>query len=121
MTLSIFTDSFDCVFRFLAAILDEHLGCEETEFWRWVADCVTEYEAAHPALIDRFARYDLFAPTFTRNCLNRLQLKNNQMMVDLEAKDPVDSLQFVGTLKNPIAPFRRRDASRTAEVLHGTP
>jgi siderophore synthetase component len=103
MTLSIFTDSFDCVFRFLAAILYEHASYPEERFWQCVAACIREYEREHPELAAKFRRYDLFAPTFIRNCLNRLQLRNNRMMVDLNAVDPVDSLQFAGTLKNPIA------------------
>ncbi|MCG8388904.1 MAG: hypothetical protein MJA30_25350, partial [Cytophagales bacterium] len=50
-------------------------------------------------------RYDLFAPEFTLSCLNRLQLRNHKQMLDLA--DPVGSLQFAGTLKNPIAPYKR--------------
>lgn len=106
MTLSIFTDVFDCVFRFLAAILEEHAGYSEVSFWRAVADSIGAYERARPELADRFARYDLFASTFIRNCLNRLQLTNHEEMVDLNAPEPVDSLQFVGTLTNPIASLK---------------
>jgi hypothetical protein len=49
-------------------------------------------------------RHDLFTPEFPHSCLNRLQLRNNQQMVDLS--DPAKNLQFAGTLKNPIAVFR---------------
>lgn len=112
MTLSIFTDVFDCVFRFLAPILHTHADFPESRFWGRVADCIRDYEQSQPALADKFRKYDLFAPTFIRNCLNRLQLTNNQLMVDLNAAEPVDSLQFVGTLDNPIAELR--------EGAHGT-
>ena len=54
-----------------------------------------------PELADRFRRYDLFAPEFALSCLNRLQLRDNQQMVDLA--DPSGALQLVGTLANPIA------------------
>ena len=59
------------------------------------------YQAAHPEFTDKFARYDLFAPEFKRSCLNRLQLRNNAQMIDLD--DPAGNLQFAGTLVNPIA------------------
>ncbi|MEW6036975.1 MAG: GNAT family N-acetyltransferase [Pseudomonadota bacterium] len=102
--LSIFTDFFDLIFRYLSHILLEHGGYPEREFWRRVAECVTEYQEAHPELSDKFARHDLFAPEFIRSCVNRLQLANNQQMIDLA--DPAKNLKFVGTLKNPIAEFR---------------
>jgi len=106
MTLGIFTDVFDCVFRFLTPILQEQAGYPEQRFWALVAECIHEYQREHPALAAKFRRYDLFAPTFIRNCLNRLQLRNNRQMVDLNAPDPVDSLQMVGVLQNPIAAYR---------------
>ena len=40
---------------------------------------------------------------FALSCLNRLQLRNNQQMVDLP--DPAGALQLVGTLENPLARF----------------
>lgn len=49
------------------------------------------------------ARYDLFTERFPLSCLNRLQLRNNRQMVDLQ--NPAKELQIVGTLANPIAPF----------------
>ncbi len=106
--LSIFTDVFDCIFRYLSHILVEHAGYPETHFWRLVADCVLEYQQAHPALADKFERYDLFAPEFIRSCLNRLQLGNNQQMIDLA--NPAKNLKFAGTLKNPIAAFKSKAA-----------
>ncbi|MBV8045746.1 MAG: IucA/IucC family siderophore biosynthesis protein [Paludibacterium sp.] len=103
-TLWLLTDVFDCFFRFLAAILHEQGHFPETLFWAEVAGCVQRYQADTPHLADKFARYDLFAPTFTRSCLNRLQLANNRQMVNLA--DPSQGLQFHGTLENPIARFR---------------
>jgi siderophore synthetase component len=99
--LSIFTDVFDCFFRFLSAnLVAEGLVDEET-FWGAVAECVTAYQEATPHLADKFKQYDMFAPEFARSCLNRLQLRDNEQMVDLA--DPAGALQLVGTLKNPIA------------------
>ncbi|MEV8093616.1 IucA/IucC family siderophore biosynthesis protein [Kitasatospora sp. NPDC085879] len=101
--LSIFTDVFDCFFRYLAAILAEEGVLDEDGFWRTVAACVADYRDSVPHLAERFEQYDLFAPEFALSCLNRLQLRNNRQMVDLA--DPSAALQLVGTLANPIARF----------------
>lgn len=102
--LSIFTDVFDCIFRFISAILDESGTLPEEKFWQSVAACVKNYQHAHPQLASKFARYDMFTPEFTRSCLNRLQLANNQQMINLS--DPAENLKFAGTLENPIAAFK---------------
>ncbi|MEU3028215.1 IucA/IucC family protein [Streptomyces incarnatus] len=99
--LSIFTDVFDCFFRFLAANLAADGVLTEDEFWRTVAEVSREYQEANPQLADRFRQYDLFAPEFALSCLNRLQLRDNRQMVDLA--DPSAALQLVGTLRNPLA------------------
>jgi siderophore synthetase component len=99
--LAVFTDVFDCFFRFLGAILHTGGVLDEKAFWRTVTACVTDYQRAHPELDGKFRRYDLFAPEFARSCLNRLHLRNNQQMVDLN--DPSAALQFAGTLANPLA------------------
>ncbi|MFJ9825943.1 IucA/IucC family protein [Streptomyces sp. NPDC101160] len=101
--LSVFTDVFDCFFRFLGATLAAEGVVGEDDFWRTVAACVKGYQDAHPELADRFARYDMFADTFALSALNRLQLRNNRQMVDLA--DPSAALQLVGDLVNPIARF----------------
>lgn len=99
--LTIFTDVFDCFFRHLNAVLAAEGVLDEDDFWRTVADCATDYAARVPHLADRLRRHDLFAAEFTLSCLNRLQLRNNQQMVDLA--DPSAALQFAGTLTNPLA------------------
>ncbi|WP_407110368.1 IucA/IucC family siderophore biosynthesis protein [Streptomyces sp. DSM 116494] len=101
--LSIFTDVFDCFFRFLAANLAEEGVLEEDAFWRTVAEITREYQASVPELADKFTRYDMFAKEFALSCLNRLQLRDNKQMVDLA--DPSGALQLIGTLKNPLAEF----------------
>ncbi len=102
--LSIFTDVFDCIFRFISAILHQSGTLPEDQFWQAVANCVKEYQQAHPQFASKFARYDLFTPEFTLSCLNRLQLANNQQMINLS--DPAENLKFAGTLVNPIAQWR---------------
>ncbi|MEU6916607.1 IucA/IucC family protein [Streptomyces olindensis] len=101
--LSIFTDVFDCFFRFLAANLATEGILEEDDFWRTVAEVTRAYQESMPELADKFKQYDMFAPEFALSCLNRLQLRNNEQMVDLS--DPSGALQLVGNLKNPIAEF----------------
>ncbi|MET7988053.1 IucA/IucC family siderophore biosynthesis protein [Streptomyces sp. NPDC005281] len=101
--LSIFTDVFDCFFRFLAAQLADEGVIGEEDFWRTVAESVRAYQDSMPELEDKFRQYDLFAPEFALSCLNRLQLRDNRQMVDLA--DPSGALQLIGTLKNPIAGF----------------
>ncbi|MFG2608389.1 IucA/IucC family protein [Streptomyces sp. NPDC048514] len=101
--LSIFTDVFDCFFRFLAARLAGEGVLEEDDFWHTVAEVTREYQQANPQLADRFRQYDMFAPDFALSCLNRLQLRDNRQMVDLA--DPSGALQLVGRLDNPLAGF----------------
>ncbi|MFJ3643433.1 IucA/IucC family protein [Streptomyces sp. NPDC090108] len=101
--LSVFTDVFDCFFRFLAANLAAEGVLTEDGFWGTVAEVTRAYQEENPELADRFRQYDLFAPEFALSCLNRLQLRNNRQMVDLS--DPSGALQLVGTLKNPLAAF----------------
>ncbi|WP_112469465.1 IucA/IucC family protein [Streptomyces triticisoli] len=101
--LSILTDVFDCFFRFLAAQLATEGVLQEDDFWRTVAEVVRAYQASVPELAEKFRQYDMFAPEFALSCLNRLQLRNNQQMVDLA--DPSGALQLAGNLKNPLAEF----------------
>jgi siderophore synthetase component len=101
--LSVFTDVFDCFFRFLAAALATEGVLSEDDFWRTVAEVSRAYQEANPELADRFRQYDLFAPEFALSCLNRLQLRDNRQMVDLA--DPSGALQLIGTLRNPVAGF----------------
>ncbi|HET6737769.1 MAG TPA: IucA/IucC family siderophore biosynthesis protein [Kribbella sp.] len=100
--LSIFTDVFDCIFRFLAPLLDREELLSVDDFWSVVASSIRDYQSATPELAEAFAKYDIFAPSFALSCPNRLQLRNNQQMVDLT--DVAGSLQYAGTLNNPLAP-----------------
>ena len=99
--LSIFTDVFDCFFRYLVAILVREERITEHDFWHGVAQSVKAYQQANPALNARFKEYDFFSDEFAHSCLNRLQLGNNKQMVDLT--DPAGSLQFAGSLNNPVS------------------
>ncbi len=102
----IFTDVFDCYFRHLAAILDDKGVMPEQRFWSLVAECVEDYQASQPQMAEKFARHDLFVAEFPRNCINRLQLRDNQQLLD--PNDPAKGFQYAGTLANPLAAARRR-------------
>jgi len=110
--LGIFIDVFDGVLRHINQVLVENACCSEDDFWCAVADCVCDYEDAHPEMAEKFAHYDMFVPEFLHSCLNRLQLGNNVQMVNLA--DPASSLKMAGKLVNPIAGMRRRAAARPA-------
>lgn len=108
----ILLDIFDCIFRYLAPILDKQTEVSEALFWELVADNVRDYQAQHPQLADKFAQYDLFKDSFVRTCLNRIQLNNNQQMIDLADREK--NLRFAGGLDNPLAAFRQSHAFGSA-------
>ena len=88
--LSIFVDVFSCFFRFVSAILDEDGVLQEDMFWQRVTVSIQH----HLQFSDDFDRFDLFSPTYAHSCLNRLQLANNQQMVNLD--DPASALKLAG-------------------------
>lgn len=104
----ILLDIFDCIFRYLAPILDKQTEVSEALFWELVADNVRDYQAQHPQLADKFAQYDLFKDSFVRTCLNRIQLNNSQQMIDLADREK--NLRFAGGIDNPLAAFRQSHA-----------
>jgi len=97
----IFTDVFDCFFRPMAALLDEHGLLPADRFWDLVAANVANYQAAHPELKAKFIAHDIFAADFARNCINRLQLRDNQNLI--EPGNPDRDFVFEGRMQNPIA------------------
>ncbi|MDX2357325.1 GNAT family N-acetyltransferase [Dietzia sp. PP-33] len=116
--LSIHTDVMDGVLRHLAAILDEAGVLTASEFWDEVRSCLQTLAGGQKGPgegdrdeidggeidrdeIDADTWEALFAPRFRHSCLNRLQLRDTRQMVDLT--DQAGSLQFAGTLTNPLA------------------
>lgn len=96
--LSLHTDVLDGVLRHLAAILDDHHLLPETRFWQLCRECVAGYRADHPETADRSP---LDASSFRHSCLNRLQLRNPETMVDLGNQNT--SLMYAGWMDNPLA------------------
>lgn len=99
--LSIFTQIFDCFFRFLNEVLVEHLDYPEEQFWSLAADCIRAYQARYPELEDKFRKFDLFTKEIPKTCLNRLQIRNSKKMIDMAA--PFRNQHFAGILKNPLS------------------
>jgi siderophore synthetase component len=94
------SDVFDRFLRFLAALLDAADVLTARAFWTEVAACVRRYQAAHPSMAETFERLDLFTDEVPLMCMNRLQLRNNQEMVDLA--DPASAVEVVGRTGNPL-------------------
>ncbi|MEK6312454.1 MAG: GNAT family N-acetyltransferase [Curtobacterium sp.] len=91
--LGVFTDVFDGVLRYLAAILDEDGVLPAAVFWRIVGECVD-------GSVGRTRTIDFRVPDFEHSCLNRLQLRNTVQMVDLSGQ--TESLIRAGRMPNPI-------------------
>ncbi|MFF5791775.1 GNAT family N-acetyltransferase [Paeniglutamicibacter sp. NPDC012692] len=102
--LAIFTDVVDCFLRFLAPALAREGVCDEEEFWAIAAQRLLAYRERNPEQAEAFDALELFAPDFELSCLNRLQLRNNQQMLDLA--DQSGGLIYAGMLANPMAGHR---------------
>jgi siderophore synthetase component len=106
-TRPIFTQLFDGIFRFVAAILSEQHDLQEQDFWQLVAECISEYQREHPELAAKFSQYDLFADSITPDALNRMQILNSRKLRD--RSNPFD-VPTIGEVKNPVAKFRQVSA-----------
>ncbi len=102
-TRPIFTQLFDGIFRFIAAILDEQGGLPEGEFWQLVAGSITEYQQRFPALSHQFRQYDLFAPMIAPDALNRMQILNSRKLRD--RANPFD-VPGIHEVINPVAAYK---------------
>lgn len=102
-TLPLFTQVFDSIFRFIAAILVEHADFPEDEFWKLVAECILDYQSAHPEFSESFQKFDLFVNEFSPDALNKLQLNNNRQLRN--RANPFQNLPYIGIVKNPVTPF----------------
>ncbi|MQA14764.1 MAG: IucA/IucC family siderophore biosynthesis protein [Pseudonocardiaceae bacterium] len=86
-------------FRYLAGLVESHLGVAEDEFWAMVRDEVIGYQKRFPELADRFQLFDLLAPDLARLCLNR-----NRLLLDGYADRPERPHAAVhGRVPNPLA------------------
>lgn len=58
----------------LCLCLERHYDLPEATFWAMTAETILAYQAAHPALAERFALFDLFAPTVSIEELTKRRL-----------------------------------------------
>jgi siderophore synthetase component len=85
-------------FRYLAPLVEDHLGVPEHEFWAMVRAEVLAYQAGAPQLADRFKIFDLLTPEIERLCLNR-----NRLLLDAYRDRPERPHAAVhGTIPNPL-------------------
>lgn len=103
--LAVHTDVVDGLLRHLAALLHSHQILEQEVFWSTAARILEEHRMRFPEL---WHQLDLFRATFVHSCLNRLQLRDPQAMVELT--DPSASLITAGRLANPLAEYRPASA-----------
>ncbi|WP_432459631.1 IucA/IucC family protein [Agarivorans sp. QJM3NY_25] len=68
------TGHFVTVLRFVSPKLIS-LGIDETQFYRYLADEIRSYQAAHPQLQERFEMFDLLKPEIEKLCVNRVRFK----------------------------------------------
>ncbi|MFC6340130.1 IucA/IucC family siderophore biosynthesis protein [Pseudomonas sp. CCM 7891] len=70
--------SCDCFFFICLAemsiFLNQHYQLDETRFWQMTADVISAYQAAHPQHRERFALFDVFAPSYEVEELTKRRL-----------------------------------------------
>lgn len=115
--LGVLSDVFDDFLRHLALLLHESGLVTDGDFWATVARSIAEFQDTHTDLAERFAKWDLFAPTFPAIHLNRLQISNNRRMVNLG--DSYAALVDNGhALVNPIAQHRPAVAATSGKEVN---
>ncbi|RMB12094.1 IucA/IucC family protein [Eilatimonas milleporae] len=91
------TAHFVTVLRFISAGLARRDGYDEQRFYRICATVLARYRASHPDLRERFALFDILAPTVKRVCINRARFRIGY------GDSPERPLPIVGTdLANPL-------------------
>ncbi|AHL34045.1 AcsC protein [Pseudomonas brassicacearum] len=70
--------SCDCFFFIclaeMAIFLHQHYQLEESRFWQMTAEVITAYQTAHPQHRERFALFDVFAPSYEVEELTKRRL-----------------------------------------------
>ncbi len=77
----------------LAMFLQRHYGLVEADFWSRIAASISRYQARHPELAERFAAFDLFAPSIRIE-----QLAKRRLFAETEAR--------LQTVPNPLHRWR---------------
>lgn len=70
--------SCDCLFFIcltdIAIFLHQHYGMDESRFWEMTAEIITGYQQRHPQHRERFALFDVFAPSYEVEELTKRRL-----------------------------------------------
>lgn len=69
----LYTGHFVTVLRFVSPYLAAESGYTEKQFYLLLSARIRHYQAQHPALQDRFAKFDILAPTMEKICINRVR------------------------------------------------
>jgi siderophore synthetase component len=89
--------SCDCFFFIclaeMAIFLHQQYQLEESRFWQMTAKVITAYQAEHPQHRERFALFDVFAPSYEVEELTKRRLLG-------------DSERRFKTVPNPLHAFR---------------
>jgi len=102
MAHSITSAVFAGVFRFLAGVVEDHLGLPEQRFWAVVREALLTWRADHPELAGEFDALGLLTPTVERIALNREHLTGGGFHDRAERDAAPDVVH--GRAPNPLAP-----------------
>ncbi|ABF07998.1 IucA/IucC family protein [Cupriavidus metallidurans] len=85
------------------AMLADHGYLEEPEFWRIVAGVIRDYQADHPELAERFARFDCFVPTIAIELLASRRFLPEVRLRTRDAPNPLASAPTSALTGSPTA------------------
>lgn len=101
MAHSLLSALFAGHFRFLAPLLEEHLGLPRAVFWRTVRAHLLAWREANPDLVGDFDAFGLLEPRIERIALNREHLTGGGFH-DRSERDAAPDVVH-GTVPNPVA------------------
>lgn len=87
-------------FRFLAPLVEDHLGVPEVRFWHLVREIVERHHHRFPELRDRIDRFGILDAEVERICLNREQLTGGGFHDRAEKDESFDVVD--GVVANPL-------------------
>ncbi len=69
------TGHFVTTLRFISPLFEEQLQLPESAFYRLLADCLRDYQAAQPQLAERHRLFPLFSKELDKVCINRVRFR----------------------------------------------
>jgi aerobactin synthase len=67
------TGNFLTALRFISALCWRKLALPEIRFYQLLAQAIRKYQGRHAELIEHYQRFDLFAPSVAKLCINRVR------------------------------------------------